>query len=236
MKLRRKLLADLPRRRRVIAFAMIAISALAIALVSPPPVDDQVPLGEQQVVETAKPRVCVHTLLENEVEEAKIKRSLELTRQLGAATIVQFFPWAYAEAEEGRYEWFIADRIVRHAQRQGIRIIARLGLVPAWARPSRDAQPTTLNYLPPDSYEKFARFAAAFAERYADAIDAPHHLERTQPQLRMGFSPGRSRRLRGSAADQLPAHQSGKPGGPGSRWRPGADARESGQQRRTKRV
>ena len=70
------------------------------------------------------------------MEEAKIKRSLQLTRELGAATIVQFFPWAYAEPQPGAYSWFHADRIIRHAQRQGIRVIARLGLVPAWARPS----------------------------------------------------------------------------------------------------
>ena len=88
----------LPRRRRRVAVLLLALSALGIAQIHPRPVDDQVPLGEQQNVETAKPLVCVHTLLENEVDEAKIKRSLELTRELGAATIVQFFPWAYAEA------------------------------------------------------------------------------------------------------------------------------------------
>lgn len=172
-KLKCRLLASLTRGRRAVAVLLIALSALAIALMSPRQADEQVPLGEQQNVATTKPRVCVHTLLENEVDEAKIKRSLELTRELGAATIVQFFPWAYAEAEQGRYEWFIADRIARHAQRQGIRIIARLGLVPAWARPSDPAAPpTTLNFLPEESFADFARYAAAFAERYADAINA----------------------------------------------------------------
>ena len=75
-----------------------------------------------QAVETAKGHVCVHTLLENEVEEKKILRSLKLVRELGAATIVQFFPWAYVETRKtgqfqlaGRF-----DRIVRHAERQGL--------------------------------------------------------------------------------------------------------------------
>ena len=168
---------------------LFALLAIAILIALPPPADDQVPLGEQQLVETAKPRVCVHTLLENEVREAKIKRSLELTRELGAATIVQFFPWAYYEPQPGRFTWDGADRIVRHAKRQGIRIIARLGLVPAWARPSREAQPTTLNYLPPDSYEKFARFAAAFAQRYADAIDAVIIWNEPNLSFEWGFRP-----------------------------------------------
>ncbi len=157
-------------RRRLLI--LIVLVALGSALARPRPTSEGVPLGEQQTVESAHPLVCVHTLLENEVQEAKIKRSLQLTRELGATTIVQFFPWAYSEPERGRYEWFHADRIVRHARRQGLRIIARLGLVPAWARPSGSETPTTLNYLPKESFEDFARYAAAFAQRYRDAIHA----------------------------------------------------------------
>ncbi len=162
-------LAKMYRRRLLI---LIALLTIAIALAWPRPLADHVPLGEQQIVQTDHPLVCVHTLLENEVHEAKIKRSLQLTRELGASTIVQFFPWAYAEPAQGQYDWFHADRIVRHARRQGLRIIARLGLVPAWARPSQSDSPTTLNFLPEDSFEDFARYAGAFAERYRDAIDA----------------------------------------------------------------
>ena len=151
---------------------LIALLAMAIALAWPRPAAEHVPLGEQQTVETVQPLLCAHTLLENEVNEAKIKRSLQLTRELGATTIVQFFPWAYAEPVKGQFEWFHADRIVRHAQRQGLRIIVRLGLVPAWARPSQSDSPTTLNFLPETSFEDFARYAGAFARRYSDAIDA----------------------------------------------------------------
>ena len=151
--------------------ALIALLIIAIALAWPRPLADHVPLSEQQIVQTDQPLVCVHTLLENEVQEAKIKRSLQLTRELGASTIVQFFPWAYAEPAPGKYDWFHADRIVRHARRQGLRVIARLGLVPAWARPSQSDSPTTLNFLPEQSFDDFARYAGAFAERYRDAID-----------------------------------------------------------------
>ena len=177
-------------KHRKLLLIILALFALIFAFALPRPADDQVPLGEQQTVETAQPLVCVHTLLENEVDEVKIKRSLELTRELGAATIVQFFPWAYAEPEQGRYEWFIADRIVRHAKRQGIRIIARLGLVPAWARPSDPAAPpTTLNFLPQESFADFARYAAAFAERYADAINAVIIWNEPNLSFEWGFRP-----------------------------------------------
>ena len=150
----------------------IALLTLAIALAIPRPAPDHVPLGAQQRVETTVPLLCLHTLLENEVQEAKIKRSLILARELGATTIVQFFPWAYHEPSKGRFNWERADRILAHANRQGLQVIARLGLAPAWARPSSDETTTTLNYLPADSFDHFARYAAAFAQRYAGAVKA----------------------------------------------------------------
>lgn len=172
MKSKRSVIIRMLNRRLGLTAALIALLAIAIALAWPRPATEHVPLGEQQMVQTDQPLVCVHTLLENEVQEAKIKRSLQLTRELGASTIVQFFPWAYAEPAPGNYDWFHADRIVRHARRQGLRIIARLGLVPAWARPSHSDSPTTLNVLPENSFADFARYAGVFARRYRDAIDA----------------------------------------------------------------
>ena len=159
-------------RRRGRTAAFVLLLTVAGVLAWPRPTSESVPLGAQQRVETAQPRLCVHTLLENEVEEAKIKRSLQLTRELGASTIVQFFPWAYAEPQPGAYSWFHADRIIRHARRQGIGVIARLGLVPEWARPSDSETPTTLNTLPEESFDAFARYAGAFAERYRGAVHA----------------------------------------------------------------
>ena len=132
---------------------------------------------ESQVVETESPLLCVHTLLENEVEAAKIIRSLELTRELGAATIVQFFPWAYAEPAQGRYDWRRFDSIIRQARLQGLGVIARLGLTPDWARPPD----TPLTALPDSAFNHFADYAAAFSERYADALD--HIMIWNEPNL-----------------------------------------------------
>ena len=130
------------------------------------------PLGPQQTVQTAHPQVCVHTRLIDEVWEWKIQRSLQLVREMGADTIVEFFPWAYIENVENQYDWEPADRIIRHARNQGLRVIARMGLVPEWARKTDDdTQQTTLNYLPDDSFDDFAGFVADFAARYAGVID-----------------------------------------------------------------
>lgn len=81
------------RRQRAGALAgmLAGMLALALLLLARKPATDLLP-AERQTVDTVKPQVCVHTLLENEVEEASILRSLELAREMGASAIVQFFP------------------------------------------------------------------------------------------------------------------------------------------------
>jgi hypothetical protein len=123
--------------------------------------------GPPQTVQTLHPIVGVHTRLTDEVEEWKIQRTLQLVREMGAGWIVEFFPWAYYHAEDGGIAWEHPDLVVNHAQAQGLKIIARLGLTPGWARP----KDTPLNYLDETAYDDFAVFAAAFAERYQGKVD-----------------------------------------------------------------
>jgi polysaccharide biosynthesis protein PslG len=137
---------------------------LLIHLAAPRP---RVILDSPQHVEAIN-SVCVHTRLIDEVEEWVIQRSLQLVREMGADTIVEFFPWAYIESQQGVYDWQQADRIMRHAENQGIKVIARLGYVPAWARLQENS---TLNYLPDESFDDFGRFVATFAERYAGTVE-----------------------------------------------------------------
>src|SRR6185369_8842543 len=75
-------------------------------------------LDSPQQVDAVNP-VCVHTRLIDEVEEWVIQRSLQMVREMGADTIVEFFPWAYAEPNKGQYNWSSFDRIVKHARNQG---------------------------------------------------------------------------------------------------------------------
>lgn len=154
------------------------VSIILVALAPAPP---RAVLEAQQTVETTKSQVCVHTRLIDEVFEWKIQRSLQMVREMGADTIVEFFPWAYAEPGDGIYSWDSFDRIVRHARNQGLHIIARMGLVPFWARDDIAEQSTTLNYLPEDSFSDFADFVAVFAARYAGVID--HIIIWNEPNL-----------------------------------------------------
>lgn len=145
------------------------------------PENSRAPLQSPQQVITHKPQVCVHTRLNDEVHEWKIQRSLQLTREMGADTIVEFFPWAYFEPEKGQFRWDQADKIIRHAENQGIQVIARIGFVPYWARPDIESDFSTLNYLPIESIDEFANFAATFAARYAGTIN--HIIIWNEPNL-----------------------------------------------------
>lgn len=153
--------------------AALPLRLLLILVILRPlaPAPPRVLLGPPQTVETLHPIVCTHTRLTDEIEEWKIQRTLSLVREMGASSIVEFFPWPYMEGERpGQYDWTYADRIVRHAQNQGLTVIARLGLVPGWARPPNDEKVTTLQYLPYDHFDSFARFTGAFVERYRGRI------------------------------------------------------------------
>ena len=122
--------------------------------------------GPPQRVHTSHPRLAVHTRLTDEVEAWKIQRSLQMVRQMGASAIVEFFPWAYYQAEDGSIAWEHPDLVVEHAHAQGLQIVARIGLTPDWARPPD----TPLTYLDAGAYGYFAAFAAAFAARYQGKV------------------------------------------------------------------
>jgi GH35 family endo-1,4-beta-xylanase len=112
----------------------------------------------------------IHTRLTDEVEPWKIKRSLEMVREMGASWIVEYFPWAYYEPAPGRFDWTHADLVVDHARRQGLTVIARLGFVPEWARPDPEQQVTTFTYLDRSHYSDFAAYARAFAEHFRGRV------------------------------------------------------------------
>ena len=136
-----------------------------LSLIRPAPI--LITPGPVQTVHTNQPHVGVHTRLTDEVEEWKIQRSLQLVREMGAPWIVEFFPWAYYQAADGRIAWEHPDKVINHAHAQGLTIIARMGMTPGWARPPD----TPLNYLDAEAYPAFAEFMAAFAQRYQGKVD-----------------------------------------------------------------
>jgi len=140
--------------------------AIALLLIVGRPSDRFVPLGPQQHVETINPKMGVHTRLTDEVEEWKIKRTLEMVREMGAPWIVEYFPWGYYEPRKGHFDWTHPDMVVNHALRQGLTVIARLDFVPQWARPKG----TTPRYLDEDHYDDFGDFVYAFVEHFKGRV------------------------------------------------------------------
>lgn len=132
-----------------------------------PPTPFRILIGDPQTVQTTHPILGVHTRLTDEVEEWKIQRTLQMVRQMGAQWIVEFFPWAYYQGENGNIAWEHPDLVVTHAVAQGLTIIARIGYTPEWARPPD----TPLTYLDESAYDDFANFAAQFAARYRGQVD-----------------------------------------------------------------
>lgn len=151
-------------------------------------------LGPQQQVRTRQPLAGVHTRFTDEVEAWKIQRGLTMVRDMGATWVVEFFPWAYAESAPGQYDWRSFDALIDRANRQGLRVIARLGFVPLWARVraaggEREAAQTTVTWLPPALYVDFARYATAFAARYRGRVAAVQIWNEPNLSLEWGMRP-----------------------------------------------
>ena len=144
------------------------ILLLALWFIKSPPIHYEMP--PPQTVVTANPKVGVHTRLTDEVEDWKIQATLSMVREMGAPWVVEYFPWAYIEPEPGRFSWDHADSVIAHAENQGVRVIARLGMVPGWARPAPDEQETTSTYLDAEHYGDLACFVGTFVARYRGTV------------------------------------------------------------------
>lgn len=153
-------------RRRLLLLALLVLAAFAIWWGWQRFHRSIVPLGPQRTVQTTNPKAGVHTRLENEVEAWKIKKTMEMVREMGTPWIVEYFPWAFSEPKKGLYKFDHADLVVDHANRQGLTIIARLGLTPDWARP-KDSISTM---LPEEHYQDFADYAAEFVRHFQGRI------------------------------------------------------------------
>ncbi len=117
----------------------------------------------------------INVFLEQEVEEAKIRRSLEMIRDAGFGWIRQQMVWAEIEVPQkgsfvdrasGSTSWVKYDRIVRLANEYGIKLIFRIDTSPEWARPGLPKLET-----PPANFEDYADFAAVVASRYRGKVD-----------------------------------------------------------------
>jgi len=151
------------RDARVQRWALVALILVAALLPGP---SSAALSGPTRQMFTANPEIGVHTRLTDEVEEWKIANTLQMARSMGASWIVEYFPWAYGEPTPGFPNWAHSDMVVKYAVAQGLNLIARIDMVPGWARPPDS--PT--QYLEPSRYQDYANFVATFAARYKGRI------------------------------------------------------------------
>jgi len=118
----------------------------------------------------------VNTFLEQEVEEAKVRQSLQMIRDAGFHWIRQEFPWEdIEEPGKGQYwdtkynhsTWDKYDLIVKLAPEYDIQIIARLDHPPVWTRHDGRARG---DFAPPDNYNDYGDFVATVVNRYKGKI------------------------------------------------------------------
>jgi hypothetical protein len=119
-------------------------------------------LPKPQIVTTNNPKAAVHTRLTGVGDEEFIAHQLDLVAAMGTPWIVELFPWAYAQprAQYG-YDWRGFDMVIDHAHARGITVIARLDIVPTWARPTNSSD----RFLAPHMYAAYRDYVVAFAQR-----------------------------------------------------------------------
>ncbi|MCY4081494.1 MAG: cellulase family glycosylhydrolase [Caldilineaceae bacterium] len=120
----------------------------------------------------------VNVFLEQEVEPAKRERAVQLAAQAGFKWLRQEFPWEDIEVhgkgdfedrrhEPARSSWEKYDHIVDLASQYNMNLIVRISNPPAWSRAEGNEAGS---YAPPDSYQDFADFAGAIADRYRGRV------------------------------------------------------------------
>jgi polysaccharide biosynthesis protein PslG len=150
--------------QRVVAFLLVLVVVGAPMLpgpVLPRPTNRSAPRSNHD------PVLGVHGRMTDEVEPWKVERSVDLIDSMGAEWLVEYFPWAYLEPTKGAFDWGHSDMVIEAAAARGLKVIARLDMVPDWARP--DGTPSRL--LTEDHFPDYAEFAAAFAARYRGLVD-----------------------------------------------------------------
>jgi hypothetical protein len=122
----------------------------------------------------------INTFLEQEVEQAKRERQVQMIADAGFHWVRQEIPWEDIEIH-GRGDfmdrrnvesigeisaWDKYDHIIDLLDQYGLEMQARIDHPPAWTR----ANPVTISRTPPDDVQDYVNFVTAFAERYKGRV------------------------------------------------------------------
>mgnify|MGYP006276015439 CR=1 FL=1 len=160
-------------------FALIVIAMMLVTLITqraaaPPLIPPQVRVAP------TNPKAGVHTRLTGIADARYVATQLDMVAAMGTPWIVDLFPWAYAQPRSAYgYDWRGFDMLIDHAHARGLRIIARLDIVPAWARPAGSSD----RLLLPQRYAAYRDYVVAFTQRY-HTRGVSHIIIWNEPNLR----------------------------------------------------
>jgi hypothetical protein len=112
--------------------------------------------------------------LDREVEEWKLRKTLQMAQEAGLGWVKQQFPWEEIEpVQKGEFyddrarrgSWEKYDRIVDLCEEYGLQIVARLDRPPDWTR-----EDNTYKERPPDDLQDYGDFVFTFVDRYRGRI------------------------------------------------------------------
>ncbi|MCY3573025.1 MAG: beta-galactosidase [Chloroflexi bacterium] len=102
-------------------------------------------------------------------DENHAGKSLDLVRLMSFSHVKQVFAWRDLEPIRGEWHWSAAERILDAAERRELKLVARLGGVPAWARPESHG---TVKDGPPLDLARWAGYCEKVAQRFAGRVAA----------------------------------------------------------------
>ncbi len=109
----------------------------------------------------------VNADLDQYSSDSDLRRALQLIHDGGFQWVRQHFYWNEIELHTGEFQWDKWDRIVARADEYQLQLITVLDTSPAWAREAADQDLVT---APPARADDYARFVAAFVQRYRDRV------------------------------------------------------------------
>jgi hypothetical protein len=162
----------------VVILTVVSLTGQSCTLSSMPTatVSATVPLPSPSPLPTATPTVTptVQQLMDSPAYGMQIfpwwrnkvaKRDMGLVKDAGFGWIKVNFGWRDIEgAGKGHLDWTVPDRIVKQAQKYGLKIVVRIDHQPVWA--------STANNGPPAKSEDYGDLLGAMAERYRGHIHA----------------------------------------------------------------
>ena len=123
------------------------------------------------------PFLGVTVELEQYDDPRQRQQALHRLHGAGFGWVRQRIDWSRIEPQPGEFQWAWTDEVLSAIAAAGLVPVVVLDGSPVWARDSRDRPPQALaasdwpsRLAPPATPETFARFAAAFADRYQDTV------------------------------------------------------------------